>query len=420
MSEVYNDEEMLSLENDFEVGVQTLDDLDRRISRVASFNAVDRMTMEAIQAAYPETVDDNFPLASFTKDPSDQNLLASMESFAMAKKIAIAAVGALLGSVLFMLVKLFRTDGAEARAQKVDKQVSDIREKDKTIEKMIKEAQEANLDAKDKILLKAIESNNYLDYAQDLNLSKASSQGKIYLDAVSQNGDIFRLLEKWSRSIHNHYTSFGARVNTLTDMIGTMYDLDAKNVDKFIKDLDAATLDKDDPFFEDMADINDTMQNFLRGANGEYSTFLASSVFNTREFYDLALTDDRWMDRVSKLSPSGEKQLEKNLDRIEKDAQALIEGKRDATLSAKIAKRRHRLDEDGNLELDAITSNLNVERAVKNAELAIRMEVQYLRVYRISLGRVLYFYQMTSLKTLEMNNLRTKLLREMLNRATVG
>jgi len=61
-----------------------------------------------------------------------------------------------------------------------------------------------------------------------------------------------------------------------------------------------------------------------------------------------------------------------------------------------------------------------VERAVKNAELAIRMEVQYLRVYRISLGRVLYFYQMTSLKTLEMNNLRTKLLREMLNRATVG
>lgn len=118
MSEVYNDEEMLSLENDFEVGVQTLDDLDRRISRVASFNAVDRMTMEAIQAAYPETVDDNFPLASFTKDPSDQNLLASMESFAMAKKIAIAAVGALLGSVLFMLVKLFRTDGAEARAQR--------------------------------------------------------------------------------------------------------------------------------------------------------------------------------------------------------------------------------------------------------------------------------------------------------------
>jgi hypothetical protein len=417
MPDIYNEDEMLSLENDFEVQIQTLDDLDRRTRRVTSEGAIDRMTMESVHRDYPEAIDDNYPLASYTKEPSEQNLSASMESFGVAKSVAVAAAGALLGSIIYMLIKLFRTDGAEARAEKVDEQVKDIREKDKTIKTMVKEARSANLSTADKTLLQSIEENNYREYASDLKLTKTSSQGKIFLDAVSQNGDVFRTLEKWARSIHNHYTSFSARVNTLTEQIGKMYDLEARDVPKFLKDLEESILPPDDPFFEEMGELNDIFQGFMRSSGGEYSSFLAANVMGSFEFYDMASMDDRWPDRVDKISPNGDKQIEKNLDRLEKDAQALVDGKRDAALAAKKARRKTKVDEHGNVELDAIATNLDVERAVKNAELAIRSEVQHLRVYRTTLSRVLYFYQMLSLKSLEMNNHRIKHLREMLNRA---
>lgn len=416
MSEDYNEEEMLSLENDFEVSVQTLDDLDRRTLRVASNNAVDRLTMESIYKDYPETVNDNYPLASYTKDPSDQNLAVSLESFDLAKKFAIAAAGAVLGGLLYMLIKMFRTDGAAHRAENVDANVADIQKKDKTISTMIVDARKANLNPADKKQVKAIEDNNYREYATDLKLIKASSQGKIFLDAIAPGGDVFQTLTKWSRSIHNHYSNFSGRVNTLTELIGKMYDLDAKDLDKFLKDIDKAILSPDDPFFDEMGRLHDTFQSFLRGSGGEYNAFLTSSVFQTHEFYDLALMDDGWYKRVQSISPNGEKQLEKNLDRLEKDAQMLIDGKRAAALNAKKANRKHRMDEDGNVEMNAITSNLTVERAVKDAELAIRSEIQHLRVYRQTLGRALKFYQMLSIKTLEMNNERARLLRDILNR----
>lgn len=420
MSDTYSEEEMLSLENDFEVQMQNVDDLNRKSMRVARDSVVDRLTMESVHKDYPDVADENFPLASYTKDPSDQNLGASLESFDMAKKVAIAAAGGVLGGIIYMLIKLFRSDGAEARAQRVKDSANDIKESDEVISKMIKEARDAKLSAADQKLLKAIEANNYREYMPNLQLDKAPTQGKIFLDTVSDKGDVFRTLEKWSRSIHNHYTSFTARVAALTEHIGEMYDVEAKDTDRFIKKLEDVMLPPDDPFFEDINEMNEIILGFMRSAGGEYRGFLNTMVLNTREFYEMALDSDDWVDRVDKISPNGTKQLEKNLDRLEKEAQALVDGKREATLNAKKAKRKPKIDDNGNIHLDAITSNLNVERAVKEAELAIKSEVKHLQVYRKTLSRVLFFYGEASNKVLELNNERKKLLREMLNRVPAG
>lgn len=417
MSEIYSEEDMLSLENDFEVQLQNMADLDGQQQRVLASREVDRLTMEGLHQKYPEVKDEEYPLGSFTKEPTDQNLAVSLESFGIAKAIATAAAGAILGSILFMFVKLFRTDNAEQRAKNVEEKAREKDKGDATISEMIKEAKGLQLSNDDQRLVRAIEDNNHLEYLTSPVKGKASSQGKIFMDGVSPGGDVFRLFSKWSRSIHNHYTSFSARVAELTKLIDKMYEVDAKNVDKFVEDVKKVMLDPDDEFFKEMGELHDTFQSFLQRTSGDFKAFLNENVFDTREFYDFALMDDQWSKNVEKISPNGGKGLEKNLDRLEADAQALVDGKKEAAYKAKRSKSQARVDENGNVEMDAVVSNIAVERAIKDAEFAIRSEVQHLRVYRINLNRVLYFYQMTALKALEANTERSRLLREIINRS---
>lgn len=418
MSEdAYSEEDALSLENAFEIELQNLADLESRQHRVISQQAVDRLTMESLHQKYPEAVDENFPVSSFSKDPSDQNLPVSMESFTIAKAVATAAAGALLGSIIFMLIKLFRTDNAEQRALDLDKKIGEMKDDDKSITELKREAMGLKLSTDDTHLVSAIVANNHLEFLDPPIKAHASSQGKIFMEAVSPGGDVFQLLSKWSRSIHNHYSSFSARVNGLTEAIGKMYEVDPKDADKFVKNLEANILEPDDAFFKDMGELHDTFQSFLQRSQGEYKGFLNDNVFNTQEFYDMALSDDQWPRQVDKISPNGGKGLDKNLDRLEKDAQALVDGKREAAYKAKRAKNGVRIDAQGNMEMDAVVGNVTVERAVKNAELAIRSEVQFLRMYRTNLNRVLEFYRQLSLKALECNTERKRILREIINRS---
>lgn len=172
-----------------------------------------------------------------------------------------------------MLIKLFRTDNAEQRASDVDKKTREMADTDKDIATLIKDAKSLNLSEADTRLLRSLTDNRYQEYLDPPISARASSQGKILMDAVVPGGDVFQLLSKWSRSIHNHYTSFSARVNELTEAIGKMYEVEAKDSAKFVQDLDACVLQPDDEFFKDMAQLHDTFQSFLQRSQGDYMSF---------------------------------------------------------------------------------------------------------------------------------------------------
>lgn len=85
----YSEEDALSLENAFEIELQNLADLESRQHWVIQHRNVDRLTMEALHQKYPEAINADYPVNSFSKDPSDQNLPVSLESFSIAKAVAV-------------------------------------------------------------------------------------------------------------------------------------------------------------------------------------------------------------------------------------------------------------------------------------------------------------------------------------------
>jgi hypothetical protein len=409
------EDDILSLENDFDRRLRTLEDLEATTERLLTQGKVDRLTMESLHRAHPEAIDAQFPIASYTQEPSEQNLPASLESFSFAKGLAVAAVGAVLGALIVALIKMFRSDDAEARAQRMDERAEDIKESDRTVQEMVKEAKKANLSSEDAKLLKAVEENDYQTYT-DLKLSRAPRHGTKFLDEVSPGGGVFELLVKWARSINNHYTSYAARVDALADLIGKMYDVEPKDTGDFIKKLNECILAPEDPFFADMGELHDTFKGILDRAQGDYRQFLEDQVLHTHEFYELVVGEVSWCDRMKKITPNGDKQVAKNLDRLEKAAEEMARGKRAEAMRNKRGRMATRVSEDGTFETDAVVTNIEIERAVKEAELAIRSETQFLRMYRHNQERVLKFYELASLRRLNLNTQRNKVMREIINR----
>lgn len=359
---------------------------------VVSSKKIDRVTMEALSRLAPEAISDQYPLVTFTQEPSEQNYEVALESFDVAKTIAVAAMGGLLGAILFYIIKLFRSDNVDTRIDYLTKAQDVIRNNRKQLQGMLRDADKMVLGAEAKATLKQIEGFD-LSVILDHPPAKASREVQMFIDAVKERGELHKILSKWSSDIVNYTSEFRKRVRVLTECINKMYEVKGNDAVKVIKEAKEVTVDSSHPFIKDVGKAWVLWQQL--DVDEQYSDFIKQQVLGTDAFYDL-IADDRTLFAVKDTFSSASDQLKKNLDEIEKSAEVLSGTKREEMkLKAQRKSKTKTSMKDGHMSFSVspVGSNNDLELAIGNAERSIRGEASTLSQYRTILNKVLHFYQ---------------------------
>lgn len=360
---------------------------------VVSSQKVDRMTMESLHRIDPDSISSQYPLVTYTQEPSQQNYEVALESFDVAKAVAIAAAGGLLGAILMYIIKLFRSDNVDTRIDYLEKSKDTIDDHKKFLKGLVRDAEKLELTPEYQDVLKKVAS-------YDLTLimdkpPKAPREVQEFVKAVSKGGDLHKVLDKWSKDIVQYTSEFRKRVRLLTECIETMHDATYGEIDKVIKKAGEVVVDGNHPFIKDMGAAWLLWQKLNVDEN--YTEFVKSSVVDTDVFYDLIL-NERETFAFDKLYSSSDKQIDKNLAELQKSAETLSGTKQDKMRAAAQRGAKTKTQTQGNhttITIDAGSGgmNPNLIRAVREAEDSVRNESSMLTHYRTLLGRVLYFYQ---------------------------
>jgi hypothetical protein len=361
---------------------------------VVSSKKIDRVTMEALSRLAPDAISDQYPLATFTQEPSEQNYQVALEGFDIAKTLAITAAGGILGAILFYIIKLFRSDNVDTRIDYLEKAQAVIRKNRKELEKIIRDAEKMELSPESKALLKRIDQFD-ISLVLDKPPTRASREVKQFVEAVQRGGELHRLLSKWASDIVNYTSEYRKRVRILTECIEKMYEADKKDTPKLLKKIESVTVDDSHPFIKDVGKAWVLWQQL--DIDEQYPAFIRDRVVGTDVFYEL-VSDEKTLFAVKDLFSSASDQLRKNMDEIEKSAQLLSGTKREEMKQKAQRKAKSKMtatDEDGHMvfSVKPTTSVDTVESAVKSAEMSIRAESSSLSQYRTILNRVLNFYQ---------------------------
>lgn len=416
MSETMDEFEQHELE--YENVMSNLDAVGSLERSVLDSKKIDRMTMESLHRLVPETVDKNFPLVTFTTEPSEQNYGVALESFSVAKAVAIAAIGGILGAILMQVIKAFRSNKVDARAEYLDKKKADFKDSERDMKKILSRVKKLKLSTEDQIAVDAIEAMNVEFF---MGKPKAANRAvESFVKEVTQGGKVYRILDRWSSDIANYTSEFKKRVRLLTEVVEVMYTVKGNDINSLKAKADEIVLNEKDRFIGDMTDLELYFQALDFGES--FKNFIDEQVEGTQPFYDLATRQDT-LTAYTNLYSNASVQIQKNLDEIEKKYAPVLQGSaRDkAQKKAQAAARSSITSSDGEVRVsyDGAAGAINpmLLRSVRDAEESLRGEAARLRMYIIYLERVMFFYQKAALLREKVENTAMKRLMDIDNRA---
>lgn len=386
-------DEIGDVELEYDNQLASLDAITSLEESVLSSQKVDRITMESLSRIEAEAISPQYPLVTYTQEPSQQNYEVALESFDVAKAVVMAAAGGLLGAILFYIIKLFRSDNVDTRIDYLEKAKETIKENKRSLKKSLRESEKFMHTPEVKETLRRIENYDISLIVEDI--PRAPRDVVKFLEEVSPRGDIHRVLSKWSKDIIQYTSEFRKRVRLLTESIEVMYEVEYDEIAKLISKANSITVDGNHPFIKDIGAAWLLWQKL--DIDEGYPEFVKNSVVGTDAFYEI-VKDDRALTSYDSLYSASDKQLEKNLDELQKSAELLSGTKREEMKAKAQRSTKTRTSTKGNhatITIDAGASAINpmLVRAIRDAEDSIRNESSMLTNYRTLLGRVLYFYQ---------------------------
>lgn len=419
MSDHLTEEEFDAIELECENALATLESIDLLERSVVDSSQVDRATMESLQRLVPESIDKNYPLVTYTISPSEQNYQIALESFSVAKAVAIAAVGGLLGAILFQLIKAFRSNKVDVRADYLNKKKDELKNNERELKSVLTRVRKLNLNTEDRLTIDAIESWNL-----DVLLSPANrADGKVttFLRDVTPGGKVYRIMDRWSSDIVKRSSEFKKRVRTLAEVVQVMYDVRGSEIANLQKKADSIVLDDKDRFLDDLTTVNLFFQGL--GLEGKFSEFIDEDVVGTTEFRDL-LTNTSDLLAYDKLYSNASVQIQKNLKEIEDKYAPVLQGqaRENAEKKSRASARATTItstDDEVVVTQDGAAGGINpmLLRSVRMAEQSLRKEASSLKSYVTFLERIMFFYQKAVVERERVEHKAMKLLMDIENRA---
>lgn len=371
-------------------GLNSIESLERS---VLQSKTIDRMTMESLHRLSPESVDKNYPLSTFTTDASAQNYEVALESFSVAKAVAIAAIGGILGAILYQLINAFRSNKVDVRTEYLDKKKDSLKDGDRSLKKSLDRVKKMTLSTEDQLTVDAISAWNVEFFLGKP--TKSSKTAEDFISAVKRGGQVYRIMDRWSSDIVKHTSEFKKRVRLMTEIVEVMYEVRGSDINELQAKAKSITLDSSDKFMADMNELDIFFRSL--GVDEGFSSFINEQVDDTQEFREVVGNMDVLM-AYDKLYSNSSVQIEKNLKEIEDKYAPVLQGSASdkALKKAKAAARaKSSSDEVGVSQDAAVLGMINpfLMRAIEDAEKSLRLESVRLRSYIMNLERVLFFYQ---------------------------
>lgn len=392
-----------ALEDEFEQNELEYENLLASLNSVGSLERsvleskkIDRMTMESLHKLAPEAIDKNYPLQTFTTTPSEQNYEVALESFSVAKSVAIAAIGGILGAILLQLINVFRSNKVDVRSEYLDKKKDSIKDDERTMKKTLGRVKKLKLSPEDQIQFDAIESWNLDVYVgKPIPTSKPAED---FIAAASPGGKFYRIMDKWSSDIVKHTSEFKKRVRLMAEIVEVMYDVRGSAINDLESKAKSITLDAKDPFIRDMTEVDLFFRSLASGDS--ITAFINEQVVGTQEFRDLFTNTDTVLS-FDKLYSHASAQIEKNMNDIQKKYAPILQGNATGTALKKAksaARAKSSTDEVSMGQNAAVLGMINpmLMRAVQDAEQSLMKESNLLRAYVHNLEVILFFYQKAS------------------------
>lgn len=382
-------------EHEYESALANLEAVTSLEQTVLSSGKIDRMTMESLHRLAPETVDKNFPLATFTAEPSEQNYEVALESFSVAKAVAIAAIGGLLGAILMKLISAFRSNKVDSRTDYLDKKKSELKDGEHDLKKILARVKKLSLSTGDQLVVDAIEAWNVDFFLGET--KPAGREAAEFITAIAPGGTLYRIMDRWSSDIVKHTSEFRKRVRIMTEIVGEMHEVSRDDIMSLKKKAEDITLPDNDKFMKDMQEVEVFYRTVASGSESVLQ-FMKEEVFQTQEFREFIGNIDRLTD-YDKLYSNSTKQIQKNLKEIEDKYAPILQGtavsqakkKAKANVSHGISQRDGEVVISIDAGADALRDQMN--RSIEAANSSLKREAMRLKDYIIFLERTLYFYQ---------------------------
>jgi hypothetical protein len=385
-----HNEELQALDNEYATLSANLDYVHSLAKQTMESRKIDRFTMEAAMQAVPAIENEDIPLNSYSKDPTEQNLEASLESFSVAQFLTVLAIGAVLGAALLVLINLTKKDRLNERVDAVSKAGDKIKQTDRDIDTKTKSVSGKNDSAADKALAEAIRSGNLSSFAGDM--PKASAEAARLLQALDPKGVLGKEMLTWAVKVPDQYKGLSKRFKDLKKTIDQMYKAKGEDAVELARRLSTARLDSNDPFLLGMANLESKWNEVLGGES--FANVLVRELVETEDFAKLAMQSETWLASYMRMIPNNIDRLDREIESLEKEASELERYKK-SVQDASRKKGVTTYNDDGSIrhQQQALTADYTLTMEVAKTERVIKQEIQCMVLYRKMLNRLVLLQQ---------------------------
>lgn len=209
-------------------------------------------------------------------------------------------------------------------------------------------------------------------------LPAASSKGKRFISDVTPKGVVFKSLKGWSKRIVDNYQDLADRTKQLADVGKRLESADEAEMMELTKQVDKIKSSNNKAFERDVDKITKALSSYPD--TDEYPKFIDDEVARTQELADFILTDKNWVTQVRGILPEEPDAIKVAIHEIEDVVKGLSHEKPEQSFFDKLM---------GSKGTEARTE---LGQSLKETQDSIRHDLEYLKLHRQSLNKVMYFY----------------------------
>lgn len=209
-------------------------------------------------------------------------------------------------------------------------------------------------------------------------LPAASSKGKRFIDDVLPKGKVFKPLKGWSKRIVDNYQDLAERTKQLAEIGKRLESADEAEMMELTKQVDKIKASNNKAFERDVDTAVKALDSYPDGE--KFQEFVDVEVSRTQELADFILTDKNWISQVRGVLPEEPDAINVAVREIEGIVKGLSNEKPEQSFFDKLM---------GSKGTEARTE---LGQSLKETQDSIRHDLDYLKMHRQALNKVMYFY----------------------------
>lgn len=350
---------------------------------------VDRRSMQTLESLVPQCTDAHYPINSFTRDPTKQNLSVALESNRTAQLTLTQMSSGSLARALYFWIQIFHKSQLDDRLETLEAKRQSLLANQRVIE----------LSQQDKQQVQQKIQETYPNHGEfvDRFIADHGVGGTIY-QLVTDNGQRFE----------TYLQSFQQRITQLNGFIDQLQQRSLPINERMIRRMRRWVVDQSEPFVKDMHRLNE--HTAIYQDEQGYRSYCKTQVQPSQNFALQALLYANESFDSLTFVPYRISSIEKIIDEISDQAQLLIEKKEQVT--EKGPKKGNTTNPTSNKDALEKQTKRAFDEALHDVQQSIRYEIEALRTYQNTLALLLDYYIALFNQALENQRLQQTILQQ--------